>query len=128
MANDVTLQTALLAIEEQRCRAMVAFDRPVLEALISDELQWIHASGRIDGKATLLETLERDKPYRRLSISDHSVRRFANLCISTGEIEVVLGASASAPYSNLFTNLWLTNGETWTLVHGQSTRCSTGRR
>jgi hypothetical protein len=126
MIDDMDLTDLIQDAEARRCRAMVDVEAPALEQMLDDDLGWIHASGRVDRKATLIASLARDKPYRRLAISNHVVRRVGDACISTGTIEVALAApSAPPPYLNLFTNIWLLDGTQWMLIHGQSTRCAT---
>jgi hypothetical protein len=124
MIDDASLQGLLSDLEEQRCQVMIDCDQALLERVLHDDLIWIHASGRIDRKATLISMLKRDQPYKGLSISDHSLRKVGNACISTGTIEITLRVSdAPPPYFNLFTNIWVLNGPQFALVHGQSTRC-----
>ena len=125
MIDDSSLKKLIGETENLRCRAMVDVEPRVLRDLLHDDLVWIHASGRVDDKAVLIATLERDQPYRHLTISDLVVRRFRDACISSGKIEVALAApQAPPPYLNLFTNIWAFDGARWVLVQGQSTRCA----
>lgn len=129
MIDDARLHDLLGDIEEQRCRAMIDIDRSLLARMLHEDLVWIHASGRIDSKAALIAMLERDRPYRDLSISNRSTRRIGDACISTGAIAIALASpDAPPPYSNLFTNIWRIDGPQPVLVHGQSTRCPPSTR
>lgn len=112
-------------LEERRCRATIAVDLPELDRLLDDDLVWIHGSGRVEDKAMLLAMIGKERPYRALTISQHSVREIGSACISTGTVEITLALRNAPPtYFNLFTNIWLLADGQPRLVHAQSTRCS----
>ena len=45
-----------IALEERRCRAEVESDVATLETLLDDDYVYIHLSGKIDSKASLLKS------------------------------------------------------------------------
>lgn len=47
----------ILALEDQRYRAMVDGDLATLERLLADGLVYTHSSSAVDGKASYLESL-----------------------------------------------------------------------
>ena len=56
-AADNTLSAALVAADDERQAATIAGDRARLEAIFSNDLRYAHSSGKIDSKASYLESL-----------------------------------------------------------------------
>jgi ketosteroid isomerase-like protein len=51
-------EDALLATEIARCRALSEADLPTLRVILAEDLIYIHSSGRREGKALFLSSLE----------------------------------------------------------------------
>lgn len=76
-------------LEAARCRAMLAGDVEAFERLLSDDLRWTHASGGVDGKASML------RQYREGSMAVHSldrsaedVRIFGRTAVASGSVRM----------------------------------------
>ena len=116
---------AVDAAERARCDAMVAVDVAALDQLLSDDLSWIHSSGKQDDKRSLLAMIAADAPYISIDLSDQRVRRYGNVAISNGLATIRArgrGGESDRLLRNLFTNVWLIEGDGVTLVSCQSTK------
>lgn len=56
-AIDDKLSAALVAADDERQAATIAGDRARLDAIFSNELRYAHSSGKIDSKASYIESL-----------------------------------------------------------------------
>jgi hypothetical protein len=56
-ARDAAEITAVLTAEQTRVAALDAQDVPTLEKLLADDLTYVHASGKVDTKATYLAAI-----------------------------------------------------------------------
>lgn len=118
MGNDV------ISAEAARCAAIVARDRQTLEAILADDLVWIHSSGMIENKASFIARIVSGADrYLSMRPRDETLRRFGSVAIVSGvvEIDAVAGGAARA-ISNRFTNVWVLTDRRWRLVSAQSTR------
>lgn len=57
MSEDVAADAELRALEQQRCRAMLAGDLQTLRALLAPELRYVHSTGVVDTRDSLLAKL-----------------------------------------------------------------------
>ncbi|MHA6766977.1 nuclear transport factor 2 family protein [Sphingobium ummariense] len=78
-ADDIA---AVLDLERRRIEAVNAGDADAIEPLLSDDIVQVHANGRLDNKATLLE-IER-MARRTIEARNPKVRLYGNMAIMTG--------------------------------------------
>ncbi len=76
---------ALIALEERRCRAEVESDVATLDSLLDDEFVYIHLSGGIDNKKTLLASRATIK-FPSMTRHDLRVHVSDDLAVITGKI------------------------------------------
>lgn len=120
----MSFQEHLQALERRRRESMVNADVPALKALFSDELLWIHGTGRADNKHGVLHAIETGHTkYRSIECSDESLRCYGDVALLSG-IALMKAEIAGEPRTleNRFTIVWrqTTPGE-WQVVNWQST-------
>ena len=116
---------ALRAAEEERVAAVIAADRERLEAILSDELHYAHSNGKVDTKATLIETLVSGRTdYESFDYRDVK-------WIPAGEDAAVMAARVLIGLRNAdgrqqidlnVLAVWRREGERWRFVAWQSSR------
>jgi ketosteroid isomerase-like protein len=110
--------------QQRRLRAMVEADRVALEALLADDLVYIHTTGVIDTKSSLIESIVSGiVDYTRLVTTDATLRLAGNVAIVTGtaDLGVLAGGTAHAAIIR-FTEVYVDTDDGWRLVSWQSTR------
>ncbi len=121
LANGAT--DAVLAAERAREQACLRADAPALAAVLSDELLYVHSTGRQETKAAALADLAEGRVvYRRFETFDVRARQIAaDVVVLSGRIEqekISRGKPADA--NLLFLAVWRREGEAWRLVAFQS--------
>lgn len=114
----------VLDTQQKRFRAMVEADRSALDALLSEDLVYIHTTGAVDTKSSLIEAVVSGTiDYTRLEAKDTTLRFAGNAAIITGtaELGVVAGGTVHAA-SIRFTEVYVDAGDGWRLASWQSTR------
>src|SRR6476660_7344788 len=67
-------QAQVAAAVEAMTKAMIAVDRPQLEALTSPALSYGHSAGRIENKAQFIANLEsRANAFRKIELSEQTI-------------------------------------------------------
>lgn len=114
----------VLDTQQKRLRAMVDADLDALEALLDDDLVYIHTTGAIDTKSSLIESIVSGSlDYTRIVPTDTVLRLEGKAAIITGsaELGVIAGGTAHAA-SIRFTEVYVDAGDGWRLASWQSTR------
>jgi hypothetical protein len=109
------LQAEVARAEQRRCRSLVERDFAALESVLSDQLLYVHSSGRIDGKASLLENVRERVRYQHLEASNASVQLFDGLALWTGTLAATVSVPLDAPALSLRSHVT----QLWRLEHGQ---------
>ena len=105
--------------EQRRCVAMTAADIATLDALLRDDLDWVHGSGRQDTKQALLADIAQNRPYAAVDMLRHEIRIYDEVAISSGTVHM---RTSKGAYDNVFTNIWVRDGGLVGLAASQSTR------
>jgi Domain of unknown function (DUF4440) len=74
----------LIALENERCRAISELDIPALEKILAEDLTHTHITGQTEDKATYLAGLS-GRP-RKTTRGDLSVRRYGDAAVMTGAL------------------------------------------
>ncbi len=108
----------LLSLEAERCEAISTGDRVGLDALLTDDMQQIHASGVVEGKASYIDTLlQRRRRCERTGAT--SVRLYGDTAVITGPQRNVY---ADGTVGDMLTTLvWVRREGRWQLASSQST-------
>ena len=88
-------------IDDARVAAMISADRAKLDAAFSDDLLYVHSSGKADTKASFMEALTSGKSkYNSITYEARNFREVVpGLVLMDGRCRVQLGAAA--PYTQL---------------------------
>lgn len=73
-ADDAAIIAAVRAADDERTAAIIAANRPKMEAIFSDDLHYAHSSGLIDTKASYIQSLVTRKTVYELF--DYKERKF----------------------------------------------------
>lgn len=121
--RDVLLNDVLLNLEKLRREAMVAADVATLSKLFSDDLVWVHSTGRADTKEGLLTAIGAGRT-KCVSIEAvyETVRRFGDLALIGGSetMDLEIGGEPRTLH-NRFTVVWGKTADAWRVVNWQST-------
>ncbi len=80
--------TAILALEDQRFEAMIAQDFATLDALIADDLRFVHSNGVVEDKAEFLRKLrEGERRYLRYAAITREIRQEGGFSFVFGEAD-----------------------------------------
>ena len=113
----------ILDLENQRCQAMIGADVAALSQLFADDMVWIHASAKVDGKPGVLNTIGSGKTrYLAIDCSEQNVRLYGETAIVGGIAEMRLESAGEVKnLKNRFTIHWLKKAGGWQVVNWQST-------
>lgn len=117
------LSNIILACEERRCEALKNADVNALRELLSDRLQFAHATALYDDKPTLLTKMESGNiVYNSLSITEPQVVDLGDtaLLISRLTADVLVGGQPRA-IDNRTLSVWVNESGTWRLIAYQPT-------
>lgn len=113
----------LIELEQKRNKLLVANDMAGLGTMLTDDMTYVHASGKLDSKATLLASIGKDYSYLESERGELSVRVFGDTAVMTGPAKFLLKvASKPEPITvpcNV-TQVWVKQGGAWKLAayHG----------
>ncbi len=118
MDNACETTALLLSLEAERCEAISTGDRARLEGLLTDDMQQIHASGVVEGKAPYIDTLlQRRRRCERTGAT--TVRLYGDTAVMTGPQRNVY---ADGTVGDMLTTLvWVRREGRWQLASSQST-------
>ncbi len=113
----------ILQLETARCAAMIRADVAALSDMFADDMAWIHASAKVDGKAGVLHTIGSGKTkYLQIDCSEQTVRLYGDLALVGGIADMTLETGGETrTLKNRFTIGWLNDGAGWKVVNWQST-------
>lgn len=120
-------EQAILALEQQRCQAELDGDSATQERLLDDSLLHVHTSGRIDGKAALIEARKKVK-FHQLTRRDLKVRIAGDLAVLTGGMHFrvqALGSDRIIDSHVFVTQVLARHGEDWRFILYQATSLPT---
>ena len=118
-------QAQVAAAVESLTQAMIAVDRPKLEALTSPALSYGHSAGRIENKAQFIANLEsRANAFRRIDLSEQTIGITSDEAIVrhlfTGETADPTGKVTPVRIGVL--QVWTKDGGSWRLLARQAYR------
>jgi hypothetical protein len=114
--------------EDELYRAMLAFDYVALDQILSDEVSYIHSTGVVETKAAYFAGLRAGLyEYGDIRISGAVTRRFDGVAMTTGVMEMLVGANGSAKTIIRLQHVlvWRQEAGTWRLLLRQATRIPT---
>lgn len=124
-AGDFVGVEAILKLEDQRFKAMVAGDVSALERILADDLTYIHSNGQLETKVEFLARLRSgDLKYHAMPRSDVKVSILGCAAIVTGKVDAdVESKGQRLSFPMRFTDVYLKkNDGRWQMVAWQSSR------
>ena len=117
----------VLSVERERVAASVRHDVAALDRILRDDLTYVHASGRIDDKKSLVNAIRSDElHYISWTAKDIHVRINGDTAILDGEYAVkVINRKASPDTLDmnvLFLAVYVRQGGHWGLMAWQTTK------
>jgi ketosteroid isomerase-like protein len=115
----------LAAAEQALYRAMIAQDFAALDALLADDLVYIHSTAAAEDKRGYFEGVRKGLyDYGAIESRDVTIRHCGDVAIQTGIVTMSVAArgQAKAPITLLFTLVWKREPPGWRLWQRQATR------
>jgi ketosteroid isomerase-like protein len=115
------------AAEQALYGAMIAQDFAELDALLADDVIYIHSTAVAENKAGYLAGVRNGLyDYGAIKSRQVSVRLCGDVAIQTGTVEMLVAArgAVKAPITLLFTLVWRREHQGWRLWQRQATRTS----
>lgn len=114
---------AVIAAEKARGTALLQADIATLTALLSDDLRYVHSSGRLEDKAHALKDLaEKRVAYERFETTElHAAEVAPTIVVLTGRINMrKFGSGKWADIRLLFQSVWRQESGAWRMVSMQT--------
>jgi hypothetical protein len=111
--------------ENELYKAMLAFDYPALDRILSDDVSYIHSTGVVETKAEYFAGMRRGLyEYGAIEIAGSQTRMFDGVAITSGVMEMLVGANGSAKGTIRLQHVlvWRQEAGTWRLLLRQATR------
>jgi hypothetical protein len=115
----------VIAREQELYRAMLAFDYPALDRILSDEVTYVHSTGVAESKAAYFAGLRKGLyEYGDITRISGRTRVLGEVAITDGIIEMLVGAEGSAKGTIrlLHVLVWRLEAGSWRLLLRQATR------
>lgn len=119
-----TADEAVRAADAARIKAFMAADRTALQSLLGEDLTYAHSSGRLDGKAAIIDAITSGKTqYHSIAPEDVAVRLYGDVAVLTGRAAVnVTNDGQLLDLKLRFISVYVKRDGRWQFVAWQSTR------
>jgi hypothetical protein len=116
-------EAEVIDAERTRHAALIAADLAELDRLHAKDFSWIHASGRRDDRAGLLELVgSRTMVFQSIRPTRERVRLYGDAAVLTYDVDLNLQTpGAILQRHNKVCVIWVSGGEALRVVHWQST-------
>jgi hypothetical protein len=114
--------------ESELYRAMLAFDYPALDGLLSDEVSYVHSTAVVETKAEYFAGMRGGLyEYGAIDILSARTRMFDGVAMTTGVMDMQVGANGSVKGTIRLQHvlIWRQEAGTWRLLLRQATRIPT---
>ena len=122
----VTVKTQLLALEQERRRALVEEDYSRVAELFADDLVYVHTTGLVQGKADFLEYAKSAVQYLDIERGELLIRFYGeHLAVMTGTQCNTLrkrGGDQSIRGEGFATQVWALSADGWQISSFHGTR------
>ncbi|CAM2191406.1 nuclear transport factor 2 family protein [Paraburkholderia sp. A1RI_3L] len=118
---------AIRALERDRFRAMVDGDGPLLSALLSDNVIYVHTNGKRETKQQFIDAITAGRRrYRQIEIQSQDVLPVGReTCVVSGRALIEMEANNGALlFPIAYTAIQVQEDGHWRLVAWQATRCA----
>jgi ketosteroid isomerase-like protein len=119
-----TTRVSVRDLDQTRVRALVQNDLKQLDALLADDLVYVHADAGVESKSEFLNRLRSGSlRYRSIEPADVRVRMYGNTAVVTGRSHMaVTNAGADREFVVRYTAVYAASSGRWQLVSWQTTR------
>lgn len=119
----MSVETEILALEEERCAAMTAGDAEALAAMLHDELVYTHSSGVVDDKSSYLEAIRSGRTrYHGIERAAERVRVYGDTALVSGNADIEVDVAGQHKSLRLcYLDVWARTPRGWKFVAWQST-------
>jgi hypothetical protein len=114
---------AVIAAEKARGAALLHADIPALTSLLSDDLRYVHSTGRVEDKAHALSDLaEKRVAYERFETTDlHAAEIAPQVVVLSGRIDMrKFGSGKWSDIKLFFQSVWREESGAWRMVSMQT--------
>jgi ketosteroid isomerase-like protein len=118
------MEAEVLSADDRRFEAMRKEDWPGLEAVLADDLTYVHSTARLETKAEHVGNLKAGKPhYRGIAPRERKVRVHGGVGVVNGVSEMhVENAGKEQRFTVRYLAVYAKAGNTWRMIAWQSTR------
>ena len=124
MAEMTGIEAEVRRADDTRFHAMVRKDWPALDAVLADELTYVHSTARLETKAEHVDNLRGGKPhYRGIAPRDRRVRVHGGVGLVDGISEMhVEREGKEQRFTVRYLAVYAKAADRWRLIAWQSTR------
>ena len=124
VAQPAKTEADVLQADDRRFDAMRKGDWAALDAVLADDLTYVHSTARLESKAEHIGNLKAGKPhYRGIAPRDRQARVHGNLGVVNGVSEMhVENAGKEQRFTVRYLAVYAKAGDTWRMIAWQSTR------
>lgn len=117
-------EAEVLSADDRRFEAMRKEDWPALEAVLADDLTYVHSTARLETKAEHVGNLKAGKPhYRGIAPRERKVRVHGGVGVVNGVSEMhVENAGKEQRFTVRYLAVYAKAGNAWRMFAWQSTR------
>ncbi|REG60916.1 uncharacterized protein DUF4440 [Paraburkholderia sp. BL6669N2] len=118
---------AVRELERERFRAMVDGDGPSLDALLADNVSYVHTNGKRETKRQFIDGITTGRRrYRQIEIQSQEVLPVGReICVVTGRALIEMEANNGALlFPIAYTAIHMQEDGRWRLIAWQATRCA----
>ncbi|MEA3121492.1 MAG: hypothetical protein QOH33_1047 [Paraburkholderia sp.] len=122
-----TVIEAIRVLERDRFRAMVDGDVPLLSELLSENVSFVHTSGRRETKQQFIDAIcAGHRRYRQIEVQSQEILTVGKeTCVVTGSALFELEANNGALiYPIAYTSIQAQEDGRWRLIVWHATRCA----
>src|SRR6266851_2288347 len=118
------MEAEVLQADDRRFEAMRKEDWPALEAVLADDLTYVHSTARLESKAEHVGNLRAGKPhYRGIAPRERKARVQGDVGIVNGISEMhVENAGKEQRFTVRYLAVYAKSGGNWRMIAWQSTR------
>jgi hypothetical protein len=108
-------------VEDARLRAELTHDISAMTRLLADNLWYVHAGGKVEGKAAHIDSVTHDGGFLTdAKLSDRSVEVVGNMATTHGTVDYFTKADPGTPRRARFLGVYRRHEGQWQLVAWQN--------
>ncbi|MGB8432769.1 MAG: nuclear transport factor 2 family protein [Burkholderiales bacterium] len=115
-------ESEILALEAERCAAMLSGDESAMRRLFHDDMIFTHSTGLAETKSSFIGSIASGKfDYKRIEQSKERVRLYGDTALVSGQAEIDIDVDGAPRKLNLcYLAAWVRTQAGWQFVAWQS--------